>query len=54
MIKKQFDKIFNESISLGKSIFDKLEPTLKKIKKSVIKNPAPYVPPQSSSFRFLH
>ena len=42
-MKKQFDKIFDESISIGKSIFEKLEPNLKKIKKSVIKNPAPYL-----------
>jgi len=43
MMKKNFDKIFDESISIGNSIFEKLEPSLKKIKKSVIKNPAPYL-----------
>ena len=37
-MKKEFKKIFNESISLGKSAYKKLEPSLEKLKKGAIKN----------------
>jgi len=37
-MKKQFNKIFNESISLGKSAYKKFEPSLEKLKKGAIKN----------------
>ena len=42
-MKNKFNKIFNESISLGKSAYKKLNPSFEKIKKSAIKNPAPYL-----------
>ena len=37
-MKKEFNKIFSDSISLGKSAYKKLEPNLEKIKKSTMKN----------------